>query len=216
VTPHAIGSPPQPKLFLTPADHGRALSLDEFLKAGAQEGFRYELIHGRVAVSPEANMPHHRLCKWLERRLDEYAEQHPEVINCVLARARFILALPGDVSAPEPDLVAYHDFPLDVPCDDVNWPDVNPVLAIEVISEETAAKDLERNPALYLQIPNLWEYWVIDPRDESHVRPSMVVYRRRGRRWQNPIEVPAGGTYVTRFLPGFTLALDRRRQRQGP
>lgn len=212
MTPHVADAAPKPKLYLTPDDHGRAMSLDEFMQADAKEGFRYELIHGRLEVSPEADMPHDRLRKRIERQLDAYAEQRPDVINFVLGPARVILALPGDVSAPEPDLVAFHDFPLETPTADVNWADVNPVLTIEIISPETADKDLERNPALYLQIPTLWEYWVIDPRDESHDRPSMVVYRRRGRRWQKPIEIPAGGTYQTRFLPGFTLTLDRQAQ----
>jgi Uma2 family endonuclease len=83
------------------------------------------------------------------------------------------------------------------------------VLVVEIISENTASKDLERNVTLYLQVKSLREYWIIDPRHESHDRPSMRVYRRRGQRWQKPIEVPAGGTYSTRLLPGFTLVLDR-------
>jgi hypothetical protein len=33
------------RLYLTPADHGRRLSLEEFESADAQAGFRYELIH---------------------------------------------------------------------------------------------------------------------------------------------------------------------------
>jgi Uma2 family endonuclease len=209
VTPHTAEEP-KSRLFLTPADHGRTLGLDEFMGADAKEGFRYELIHGRLEVSPQAEMPHDRLRKCLERQLDRYAEERPDVINHVTSHARVILALPDDVSAPEPDLVAYHNFPDETGFEEIQWADVNPVLAIEIISPETADKDLGRNPALYLQIPTLWEYWVIDPRDESHDRPSMVVYRRRGRRWQKPIEVPAGGTYQTRFLPGFTLVLDPR------
>jgi Uma2 family endonuclease len=199
---------------LTPSDQGKKLSLDDFLTADWQEGFRYELIHGRLDVSPLPNLPHDRLRKWLERQLEVYAEQRPDVINYVLGPVRIILALPDDVSAPEADLVAYNNFPHHVPFEDLDWADVNPALAVEIISAETPAKDLERNPALYLQVPTLREYWVIDPRDESHDRPSMVVYRRRGHRWQKPIEVPPGGAYATRFLPGFTLVLDRS-QTQG-
>ena len=38
------------QLYLTPADHGRALTLEEFLSARAQEGYKYEIIHGRLDV----------------------------------------------------------------------------------------------------------------------------------------------------------------------
>ena len=34
-------------------------------------------------------------------------------------------------------------------------------------------------------------------------------YRRRGKGWQKPIEVPYGGAYETpRVLPGFRLVVD--------
>ena len=75
-------------LRLTPRDHGRALSLEEFQCATAQEGYRYELIDGKLEVSPLPDLPHEGLRKWLERRLDSYAERHPEVINRVQAPAR--------------------------------------------------------------------------------------------------------------------------------
>jgi Uma2 family endonuclease len=191
-------------------DQGKRMTLAAFLAADYEEGFRYELIHGRLFVSPIPNRPHDRLLKWLRRQLEDYSELHPEVFNDVSGPARLILAEPDDdVSAPEPDLVCYRDYPTDVPEGESTWELGSPVLVVEIISEGTADKDLERNPALYLQVPTLLEYWIIDPR-ESYDHPSMTVYRRRGQRWQKPIEVEAGGTYSTRFLPGFTLILDRR------
>ena len=65
---------------------------------------------------------------------------------------------------------------------------------------------LERNRELYLEVPSIREYWIVDPRADAD-RPSMTVLRRRGQRWQRPIAVPAGGVYSTRLLPGFTLHL---------
>jgi Uma2 family endonuclease len=198
------------KLYLTPTDNGRVLSLADFLAADGQEGFRYELIEGRLFVSPQADMPHDRLRKWLERQFDSYAEQHPDVINFVAGPARLFLPVLGeDVTAPEADLACYQGFPLHLPVAEVNWDSVTPYLVVEVISPKTAAKDLDRNVQLYLRVPSIREYWILDPREESYNRPSMTVYRRRGQSWQRPIEVAAGGTYATRFLPGFTLVLDR-------
>ena len=61
-------------LYLTPADQGRALTLEEFERADALEGFRYELIDGRLEVSPEADLPHDRILRWLNRSLGRYAD----------------------------------------------------------------------------------------------------------------------------------------------
>jgi Uma2 family endonuclease len=198
------------QLYLTPADHGRLLGLEEFESADAQEGCRYELIRGRLEVSPVPTLPHERLLKWLARLLDDYTRQYPEVINEVFGPARvFVPDLEEGVTAPEPDLAGYHDFPSDLPCEEVNWRDVSPMVVVEVISADTADKDLTRNVPLYLRVPTVREYWIVDPR-ESHDRPSLLVYRRRGQSWQKLIRIKAGGTYTTRLLPGFTVVLNRR------
>jgi Uma2 family endonuclease len=198
------------RLYLTQADHGKRLSLEEFESADAQEGFRYEIIHGRLEVSPIPDLPHERLLKWLGKILDAYTEGHPEVINQVFGPARvFVPDIEEGVTAPEPDLACYHDFPLHLPEEAVHWQDVSPLVVVEVISPDNADKDLTRNVPLYLRVPSIREYWIVDPR-ESYGCPTLTVYRRRGSRWQNPIRVRAGGTYTTRLLPGFSLDLDRR------
>jgi Uma2 family endonuclease len=117
--------------------------------------------------------------------------------------------VPGRPSVLSPDLAAYRDFPLDTLVEELRWQDVSPLLVVEIISEDTAAKDLERNYELYLQVPSVREYWVVDPR-ASASRPTLTVHRRRGGRWQRPIEVAAGGEYTTRLLPGFTLVVAPR------
>jgi Uma2 family endonuclease len=58
-------------------------------------------------------------------------------------------------------------------------------------------------------VPSIREYWILDPRADAD-QPALLVYRRRGRRWQRPITVPGGGTYATRLLPGFILRLEVR------
>jgi Uma2 family endonuclease len=198
-----------PRLYLTPADQGRRLSLEEFESADAQEGYRYELIRGKLEVFPFPELPHEWLRHDLRDVLDEYTRQHPETINELFGPAQVIVPDQQEgVTALETDLACYRDFPLDLSYDEVHWRDVSPMVVVEVISAECADKDLTRNVPLYLQVPTVCEYWIVDPR-KSHDRPSMLVYRRRGQRWQNPIRVKAGGTYTTRLLPDFTLLLDR-------
>jgi Uma2 family endonuclease len=196
-------------LSLTPADQGRPLTREEFESASSQEGYHYEIIDGKLEVSPLPNLPHECLREWLRDQLRDYCEQHPDVINEVLSPARVFVPNRPETTAPEPEVAAYQDFPLDRPLADRRWQDISPVLVVEVLSEETAEKDLVRNPDLYLQVPSIREYWIVDPRENAD-QPTLTVYRRRGQKWQRPITVAAGETYTTRLLPDFELVLDPR------
>lgn len=195
------------QLYLTPKDQGRPLSLEEFEHAGSQEGYHYELIDGKLEVSPLPNLPHEDLRDWLRDALKDYARQHGEIINYLKAPARVFVPGRRATTAPEPDVAAYHDFPLHLPLRQRNWRDFSPILVAEIISADTADKDLVRNLELYLEVPSIREYWIIDPRVEPD-RPSLTVHRRRGQRWQQAIEVASGETYTTRLLPDFALVMD--------
>jgi Uma2 family endonuclease len=193
-------------LRLGPKDHGRPLTLDEFTSAPYQEGYHYELIEGKLYVSPLPNLPHGFIERWLGRELDAYSNAHPEVINFVYGKTRVFVPDHPEVTAPEPDLAAYQDFPVDREPDELRWEDVSPVLVVEILSEDDPDKDLVRNVKLYLMVPSIREYWILDGR-QSASTPSMLVFRRRGERWQKAIQIAHGDTYTTRILPGFTLTL---------
>jgi Uma2 family endonuclease len=193
-------------LKLGPADRGRPLSAEEFDNAIYQHGYEYELIDGRLSVSPLPNLPAHLLERWVRRKLETYAEEHPERINYI-DRARVFVEERPEATRPEPDVAAYRDFPLDRPIAELRWQDVSPILVAEVLSEDDPNKDLVRNVELYLQVPTIREYWIIDGRQNPD-EPAMIVHRRRGRRWLKPIEVGFGETYTTPLLPGFTLVVD--------
>jgi Uma2 family endonuclease len=197
------------QLYLTPKDQGRALSLEEFEHASGLEGYHYELIDGKLEVSPLPNLPHEELRDWLRDLLKDYARRHPETINYVKAPARVFVPGRRATTAPEPDVAACHDFPLHLPRRQRHWRDFRPILVVEIISADTADKDLVRNRDLYLQVPSIREYWIIDPRTDAD-RPTLTVFRRRGQRWQNPIDIAAGDTYTTRLLPDFQLIMDVR------
>lgn len=100
-------------------------------------------------------------------------------------------------------------WPHHLPVRERRWQDIRPVLVVEVLYDDDPDKDLVRNVELYLQVPSIREYWIIDGRNDPD-RPVMFVYRRRGRRWQNVIRVAAGDVYETRLLPDFRLLLEPR------
>jgi Uma2 family endonuclease len=197
-------------LKIGPWDHGRPMTLEEFTAGDYEEGYQYELIDGNLYVSPRPNLPQGFIENWIFRALQRYSDAHPEVLNYVLPNARvFVPGRPG-VTTPEADAAAYRDFPLDRPIRELRWQDVSPVLVVEVLSLDDPDKDLVRNVELYPQVPSIREYWIVDTRDDPE-QPTMKIYRRRGRRWQRPIDVAAGETYTTRLLPGFELTLAPRR-----
>ena len=59
----------QPTRTYGPLDHGRPYS--DHMANGVRwtEGYSYEVIDGRLYVSPHANMPHEHLRLWLVRKL---------------------------------------------------------------------------------------------------------------------------------------------------
>jgi Uma2 family endonuclease len=196
-------------LKLGPADHGRAITPEEARAAHWQGGYRYEIIDGKIYVTPIPNLPHDRILRWILNAVNDYARQNPHILNYVTTNGKVIVQDRPEWTEPEPDLVAFHDFPLDLPMTDLRWEDLTPVLVVEIISEDDPKKDLQRNVELYGEIPSIREYWIFDPRaDPDH--PTLLVYRRRARRWQKPILVPFGATYTTRWLPGFSLRVAPR------
>ena len=140
--------------------------------------------------------------------MKDYSRTHPDVINYVSTAPRIFVPTRKKATRPEPDIAAYADFPHHLPRKERRWQDITPILIVEVISEDGPNKDLVRNVELYLEVPTVKEYWVLDPRPDPD-RPSLRVYRRRGKNWQKPIDVAYGETYQTpRVLPGFSLVID--------
>jgi Uma2 family endonuclease len=160
------------QLYLKPRDRGRALSLEEFQRARSREGFHYELIDGKLEVSPVPDLPHDYLVGWLGNQLRAYEHSHPEVIRRVQAPGCVFVPGRSATTAPEPDIAAYRDFPTNLPIDQLRWQDVSPLLVVEVLSADTADKNLVRNRDLYVQVPSIREYWILDPRRRRPPRPA--------------------------------------------
>jgi Uma2 family endonuclease len=185
------------------------MTYEEYLAGDYQEGYHYELIDGRLYVTPLPNLPESRVEVWLLYKLFRYRDEYPRVINYVHPKARVFVHARPDATTPEPDLAVYHNFPLELPLDAVRWEEVSPLLVVEVLSTGDPEKDTVRNVDLYWQVPSIKEYWIIDARRDPN-RPTMRVYRRGRKKWQIT-DVAAGETYTTKLLPGFQLVLDPRR-----
>ena len=164
---------------------------------------------GSFPCSSAANAPQHFVELWVYRKLDRYAEKQPEVINFVGTKPRVFLPEAAEVTAPEPDVAAYRDFPIHLPLRELRWEDLSPLLVVEVISESNPNKDLVRNVNLYLQVPSIKEYWLFDTREDPE-RMTLSVYRRRGRRWLRRLAFGPEAVYSTPLLPDFQLIINPR------
>lgn len=196
-------------LKLGPGDNGRHLTFDEYLAGEYKEGYRYELIDGKLSVSPLPNLPENCLEDWLFEKLKRYTREHPDVVNYATNKARVFVPGREDATCPEPDISVYSDFPLGRRFRDLSWREVSPALVVEVLSEDDPDKDLVRNVELYALVPSIREYWVLDGR-VSTAQPSLHAHRRHGKRWRVRV-LGAGETYSTRLLPDFELVLDPER-----
>src|SRR5438132_13084614 len=92
------------KLRIGPADNGRRMTLEEFLEAEVEEGYRYELARGVLEVTEVPNDPHGVVVCSLYRAVGRYYERHPGVIYRYGGGAEFQLRLPGMISGRNPDL----------------------------------------------------------------------------------------------------------------
>lgn len=200
------------QLKLGPLDHGRQVRRAEFEGAEYAPGFRYEIIDGKLYVSPGPSFPEHWLEQWLVRALEDYADGHPDVIRFVANKGRVFLPAAIRTTVPEPDVAVYTELPDAESFGDMTWEDVSPALIGEILVGGSIEKDLGRNPPLYLTVPSIREYWVVDG-TETVRRPTLVQHKRRGKRWV-VTHYPFESMLTTSLLPGFELVIDPRPRRR--
>lgn len=188
-------------LHLTPADAGRALEHEDYERAEYAPGYLFELVAGRLAVTPAPNMPHTVVQAWILERLIDYARQRPDVLQAAVSVSRVLTRALGAMTDVQPDVAAYRAFPRTRTS---TWHDVAPALVVEVISASDPDKDLVRNRDIYLRVPSIQEYWIVDPRPANG--PSMTALARGPQGWEERLVAP-GATYRTDLLPGLTLDL---------
>jgi len=193
------------RLKFSALDHGRGLTLQEFDDADRAPGFQYEIIEGRLYVSPEANVPEQLLEAWLRDKLVHYKALNPEIIGLVATKGRVFVSSREEATVPEPDLAIFAPFPRR-PFREHRWQDLDAFIVIEVLVDGDIAKDLQRNPKLYGRLKRIREYWVLNG-SVSPDEPTLIVHTRSGRRW-SVTHYPFGSTYATKLLPGFELAID--------
>jgi Uma2 family endonuclease len=183
-------------LRIGPADHGRRLTLEEFIEAESEEGWLYELARGVVEVTEVPGPWHGRIVLRLARLFLHYDEQHPGVIEYQAGGGECRMRLPGMVSDRHPDQAVYLD---PEPPGPKVWTRWVPHIVVEVVSPGGEHRDYVEKLEEYLRV-GVREYWVLDPEQRR-----MHVLLRAGDVWEETI-VPEAGVYRTTLLPGLEVS----------
>lgn len=183
-------------------DHNRELTYEEFMAAAYEEGYKYELIEGRLYASPFPNFPHDRMVRYLNVELAYYHRMHPDIIAEPSSGARVFVSATEKTTCPQPDFALYQHIPSSW---DAKWQDISPLIVIEVVSPDNADKDYIRNVELYQQVPSIREYWIFDRLGKDNGPILRVYHRTTARQKWKIAEYGPRDTYATDLLPGITL-----------
>jgi Uma2 family endonuclease len=182
-------------LRISPADHGRTMTLEEFMEADVEEGYCYELARGVLEVNQVPNDPHGVVVCNLYRAVSRYDEKHPGVIHRYGGGSEFRFWLPGMISGRNPDLGAV----LRGAVKDERGRRLA-ALAAEVVSRGSIQRDYETKREEYLAY-GLLEYWIVDPLERR-----VTVLTRRGDVWHEAV-FRDEQTIISRVLPGFATTV---------
>jgi Uma2 family endonuclease len=182
-------------LRIGPTDHGRSLTLDEFLDADVVEGYRYELARGVLEVNQVADDPHRQVVGNLYNGIARYHLLNPGRILTFGGGGEFQFVLPGLNSGRNPDLgVVLRGAPKD-------WRGRRqPSLAAEVVSRSSIERDYVTKREEYLAF-GLDEYWIVDPLERK-----VTVLTRQGDTWAEAV-FRGEQVIASLVLPGFATTV---------
>jgi Uma2 family endonuclease len=125
------------------------------LRALPDDGMRHELLDGVHVVTPSPALPHQAVLREIEARLLGILEGHQE-LELFWSPADIVL---GARTLVQPDLFVVRKQPGQILR---SWTEVGvPVLAVEVLSPGTAARDRGIKRTIY-QRAGVGEYWIVD------------------------------------------------------
>jgi Uma2 family endonuclease len=180
-----------------PADHGRHMSLAEFDKAEAKEGYIYELSRGVIIVSEVPNPRHLAQVVAIRQQFSDYRQENPQRFHTIAGSGECKLLVNRLESERHPDVTVYKDPP---PDEDV-WSLWILAIVIEVVSPGSETPDYVEKREEYLRY-GVGEYWIVDS-DKA----EMLVLRRAGGEWRERVVRPPE-VYRTRRLPGFVFSCE--------
>ena len=179
-----------------PDDHGRRMSLEDFIASEFEEGWIYELGRGVIVVTQVPGIHDGRIVGRTSDLFTFYDRDHPDVTNYRAGGMECRLRLPGMRSDRHPDQAVYLlPPPVD---DDQPWMRWIPEIVVEVVSEGGQERDYVEKREDYLRA-GVREYWILNPNTRV-----LHALRRAGDVWDEAT-ITADGVYRTGLLPGLEV-----------
>ena len=162
---------------------------------------RYELLKGRIVMSPPAKFRH----GWVETNLHRTLGRHIDELDLGIALGSSAgFALPtGDTLEPDFSFISRARWeagprPRD---DEKGFTRIVPDLAVEIVSPTSVRRDRIEKRIVYARA-GVREYWIVDP--ERH---AVAVYATLGDRFDEPA-VYSSGASGSRVLPDLKAPVE--------
>ena len=129
------------------------------------DGNRYEVLNGKLLVTPQASVPHQDIALRLALMLVPYCERH------TIGRVFGPGAVPFGKNEVQPDVEVVPHFASPLP---EKWEDLPlPILVIEILSGSTRRRDRGDKRDAYVGL-GIAEYWIVDrhAREVTVARPG--------------------------------------------
>jgi Uma2 family endonuclease len=166
----------------------------------ASDGNHYELIHGRIVMTPPADFFHASIGSVINHRLRAHVERH--ALGRVLDASAGYDLPSGDTLEPDVSFVSKERLAAGPRPERGRHARIVPDLVVEILSRSTHRRDRTVKKTVYAA-NGVREYWLVDP-DARQV----TVLRRRDERFDQGVLCVAGAHVTSEVLPGLDLAVD--------
>ena len=161
------------------------------------DSYRYELLHGRVVMTPPAGYPHGAVAVRISSPIAPLAR----ATGAIVFDSSQGFELPtGDTVAPDVSVVSAERWALTTPIMG-KFLRVVPELVVEILSESTASRDRGEKKGIY-GAAGVLEYWIVDTRART-----VSVFRGDGERFDAGHIDTDNETLQSRVLPALQLPI---------
>lgn len=159
----------------------------------------YELIRGRIVMTPPAGWPHGSVEMRIGGRMLQVVERGD--LGVVQGSSAGYDLPSGDTLEPDVSFISRARFAAGPAPERGRFVGIVPNLAVEILSRSTARRDRTEKKEIYEQC-GVDEYWIVDPD-----RRAVTVFRLEDGRYAAGERVRAG-RIPSRVLPALEIAID--------
>lgn len=186
--------------FLSDAHFDQASFLRWLQKRPASDLNHYELIDGRIVMTPPAGWPHGRIDSKINQLVADQVKRHR--LGIVLGSSTGYDLPSGDTLEPDVSFIAAERLAASPQPAVGRFLTIVPTLVIEILSPATSRRARTEKKAVY-ERNGVAEYWIVDP-----AKKSVTVFSLRSGRYApaHPIEA---GRVRSHVLPGLRISVEQ-------